>query len=106
MKVIVYIDGEHNTVEVKDKIKSVLPDANYMIFDHTESKGKVTNYERIKNMSVEEMALMFHTLIKKVEQKLIDKLVEAEIPFEKISLADEIQIEIHKQYLESEVETE
>lgn len=32
MKVIVYIDGEHNTVEVKDKIKSVLPDANYMIF--------------------------------------------------------------------------
>ena len=66
----------------------------------------MTNYERIKSMSVDDMALMFHTLIRATEQKLIDKLVEAEIPFEKIDLADEIQIEIHKQWLESEVETE
>lgn len=65
----------------------------------------MTNYERIINMSVDDMALMFHTLIKSVEQTLIDKLVEAGIDFDKIELADEIQIAIHKQYLESEVET-
>jgi hypothetical protein len=56
MKVTLYIDGEHNTVEVKDKIKSVLPDANYMIFHPAENKGKVTEFDRIKKMSVEEMA--------------------------------------------------
>ena len=63
----------------------------------------MTNYESIINMSIDDMALMFHTLISATEQKLINKLVEAEIPFEKISLADEVQIEIHKQWLESEV---
>lgn len=65
-----------------------------------------TNYERIKAMSIDEMALLFHTIIKATEQKLIDKLIEAEIPFDKIDLANEIQIEIHKQFLESEVEEE
>ena len=56
MKVTLYIDGEHNTVEVKDKIKSVLPDANYMIFHPAENMGKVTEFDRIKKMSVDEMA--------------------------------------------------
>lgn len=56
MKVTLYIDGEHNTVDVKDKIKSVLPDARYMIFHPAESKGKVTEFDRIKNLSVDEMA--------------------------------------------------
>ena len=56
MKVTLYIDGEHNTVEVKDKIKSVLPDANYMIFHPADNVSKVTEFDRIKNMSVQEMA--------------------------------------------------
>jgi hypothetical protein len=56
MKVTLYIDGEHNTVEIKDKIKSVLPDANYMIFHPAENVGKVTEFDRIKNMSVDELA--------------------------------------------------
>ena len=56
MKVTLYIDGEHNTVEVKDKIKSVLPDANYMIFHPAENKGKVTEFDRIKKMSLYEFA--------------------------------------------------
>lgn len=57
MKLTLYIDGEHNTVEVKDKIKSVLPDANYMIFHPADNVSKVTEFDRIKNMSVEEMAV-------------------------------------------------
>lgn len=60
MKVTVYIDGNHNTVEVKDKIKSVLPDANYMIFDADGNKDNKTNFDRIKKMSVQEMAELIH----------------------------------------------
>lgn len=56
MKVTLYIDGEHNTVEVKDKIKSVFPDAKYMIFHPADNVSKVTEFDRIKNMSVQEMA--------------------------------------------------
>lgn len=65
----------------------------------------MTVYERIKKMSIDEMALLLHTIINSTEQKLMDKLIEAEIDFEKIDLADEIQIEIHKRFLESEVDT-
>ena len=66
----------------------------------------MTVYERIKEMSIDEMALLLHTIVKATEQKLTNKLIEAEIDFTKVDLADEIQIEIHKQYLESEVDTE
>ena len=66
----------------------------------------MTVYERIKKMSVDEMALLLHTIINATERKLADKLIEAGIDFEKIDLADEIQIAIHKEYLESEVEEE
>lgn len=66
----------------------------------------MTVYERIKEMSIDEMALLLHTIVKATEQKLTNKLIEAEIDFTKVDLADEIQIEIHKQYLESEVEEE
>ena len=65
MKVTLYIDGEHNTVEVKDKIKSVLPDANYMIFHPADNVSKVTEFDRIKNMSVQEM-----TEIERLESKV------------------------------------
>lgn len=33
MKIVVYLDGKHDSTEVKNKILSVLPDAKYMIFD-------------------------------------------------------------------------
>ena len=36
MKVIIYLDGKHDTVEVKEKIRSTLPEARYMIFDSAE----------------------------------------------------------------------
>ena len=66
----------------------------------------MTVFESIKKMNVDEMALMLHTIIKATEQKLTDKLIEANIPFDKIDLADEIQIAIHKKYLESEVKND
>lgn len=62
MKVTLYIDGEHNTIEVKDKIKSVLPDAKYMIFHPADNVSKVTEFDRIKNMSVDEFASNYFTL--------------------------------------------
>ncbi len=64
----------------------------------------MTNFDCIKAMSVDDMALMFHTLCKEIDQKWIDALKSEDITFDSICLADEIQIAIHKQYLESEVE--
>ena len=43
----------------------------------------MTVYERIKKMSVDEMALLLHTIVKEIEQKLTNKLIEAEIDFKK-----------------------
>lgn len=62
----------------------------------------MTNYERIKAMSVDEMAILFHSIGKELNQKWFDKLKSAGIIFEKFDLADEIQIEIQKKFLESE----
>jgi hypothetical protein len=56
-------------------------------------------------MDIDDMALMFHTMITEVEQRFIDKLIAADIPFTKVDLADEVQIQIHKQWLEQEVDT-
>lgn len=64
----------------------------------------MTHYERIKAMSIDEMAIMFYALIEATEQKLINKLIEAEIPFDRIELAEDIQIEIHRQFLASEID--
>jgi hypothetical protein len=49
----------------------------------------VTNYERIKAMSVDEMALMFHALCKGVDDKWTDALNSAGVVFDSFSLADE-----------------
>ena len=49
------------------------------------------------------MALLFHALCKGVDDKWTDVLISQGIVFESFSLADEIQIAIHKQFLESEV---
>lgn len=64
----------------------------------------MTNYERIKAMSVDEMALMFHALCKGVDNKWTDALNSAGVVFDSFCLADEIQIAIHKNFLISEVE--
>jgi hypothetical protein len=93
VKVIIYLDGEHNTVEVKDKIRSVLPDARYMIFHPAENMGKVTEFDRIKNMSVEEMAGFVDNVMSNTM---------CEIP--KCTKFDGCCIECIRQWLETEVE--
>jgi hypothetical protein len=104
MKVTLYIDGEHNTVEVKDKIKSVLPDANYMIFHPAESKGKVTEFDRIKNMSVQEMAEYHYQLSYQQANSVTKKLGLTEIKLSENERKELIDNWI--QWLETEVETE
>lgn len=56
MKVTIYLDGKHNSIEVKDKIWSVLPETYYMIFDAGEPIDKMTKFQQIKAMGLEEMA--------------------------------------------------
>ena len=65
----------------------------------------MTRYEKIQSMSIDAMALMFHTMLKETERKIINKLIDANIPFDYYELADEAQIAIHKQWLEQEVDT-
>ena len=103
MKVTLYIDGEHNTVEVKDKIKSVIPDANYMIFHPAENKGKVTNFDRIKKMSVEEMAEHYYQLSYQQANSVTRKLGLTEIKLSENERKELIDNWI--QWLETEVET-
>ncbi len=59
MKVTINIDGKHDSIEVKDKILSVLPDAKYMIFDAGEPLDEPTHFQNIKAMGLEEMASFF-----------------------------------------------
>lgn len=55
-KVTIYLDGDNNTLEVKEKILSVLPNARSMIFDAGEPYGELTRFQKIKAMGLEEMA--------------------------------------------------
>lgn len=64
----------------------------------------MTNYEFIQAMSVDEMALMFHALCKGIDDKWTDALTSQGVVFDVVNLSDEIQIAIHKNFLESEVE--
>ena len=63
----------------------------------------MTNYEKIRAMSIDDMALMFHALCKGVDDKWTEALKSEGVVFDSFCLADEIQIAIHKQFLESEV---
>ncbi len=55
-KVTICLDGDNNTLEVKEKILSVLPNARSMIFDAGEPYGELTRFQKIKAMGLEEMA--------------------------------------------------
>ena len=104
MKVTLYIDGEHNTVEVKDKIKSVFPDAKYMIFHPADNVSKVTEFDRIKNMSVEEMAEYHYQLSYQQANSVTKKLRLTEIMLSENERKELIDNWI--QWLETEVDTE
>ena len=69
MKVIIYIDGEHDSVEVKDKIHSVLPDTGYMIFDTGEIVDKTAEAlkeaeKNLKNI----LPSVYHTAVSEALQ--------------------------------------
>lgn len=65
----------------------------------------MTNLDRIRNFSSYEMAVMFTELIKAAQQDIFDKFAKAGVTCTKYDLDNEIQIEIHKKWLESEVES-
>lgn len=92
MKIVVYLDDNHNSVEVKDKIRSVFPDAKYMIFDAGELKKKPTNFQNIKAMGLEEMAEFLNELNYQTQCKIPTSC-----------LANECN-DCIKQWLETEVE--
>lgn len=55
-KVTIHLDGKHNTLEVKDKILSILPDARTMEFDTEDPYGESNRLQQIKAMGLDEMA--------------------------------------------------
>jgi Mg/Co/Ni transporter MgtE len=65
----------------------------------------MTNYEMIVSMTPEEMAVMFTELIKSTQNKLFEELSANNISFTLMELADDVQVEIHRQWLEMEVGT-
>lgn len=65
----------------------------------------MTNYEMIISMTPEEMAVMFTELIKSTQNKLFEELSANNISFTLMELADDVQVEIHRQWLEMEVGT-
>ena len=66
----------------------------------------MSNIERIRNFSSYEMAVMLTKLIKETENRVIENFKEAGVTCTKVELDDEIQIEIHKKWLESEDDEE
>lgn len=64
----------------------------------------MTNYDRIRNMSVEEMAELFTAIFHEESIKMATRLKENGIDFSLVELDHDIQVAIHKQWLESEVE--
>ena len=67
---------------------------------------KITNYDRIRNMSVEEMAELFTALFHEEYLKLATRLKENGINCTLVELDHDLQVAIHQNWLESEVDTE
>lgn len=54
-KVTIHLDGDNNTLEVKEKILSVLPNARSMIFDAGDPYGEPNRLQQITAMGIDEM---------------------------------------------------
>ena len=63
----------------------------------------MTNYELIRNMSVDDMAVMLTTIIHEREAKIQRLLAETGLGISLVELYPDIQVAIHKEWLESEV---
>ena len=64
----------------------------------------ITNYDRIRNMSVDEMAELFYGIIHERDVHLIGVLNEKGIESSLVESLPEIHIAYHKQWLEREAE--
>lgn len=62
----------------------------------------VTNYDRIRNMSIDEMAELFYGIIHEKSLHLIKQLKNNGIDASLVEPPAEIQIAYHKQYLSEE----
>ena len=63
----------------------------------------MTNYEKIKSMSVEEMATLFYGIIHERDLHLMKALEQEKIDASLIEFSPETHIAYHKKWLESEV---
>lgn len=63
-----------------------------------------TNYDRIRNMSIDEMAALFYGIIHERDLHIMKALGEKGIDASLIEFSPEIHISYHKHWLESEAE--
>ena len=82
---------------------TIRPHHNYTDDLYTGGNHKITNYDRIKSMSVEEMAELFYGIIHERDLHIMKALEENGIEATLIEALPEIHIAYHKQWLEQEV---
>lgn len=63
-----------------------------------------TNYDQIRNMTVDEMAMLLYGIIHERDLHIMKVLEEKGIDASLIELSPEMHIAYHKQWLENEVE--
>ena len=63
-----------------------------------------TNYDRIRNMSIDDMATLFYEIIHERDVHLLEAMAEKGIEASLLEASPEVHIAYHKQWLESEVE--
>lgn len=54
-KVTIHLDGKHDTLEVKGKILSILPEVHQLEFDTEIPYGEPNRLQKIKSMGIDEM---------------------------------------------------
>lgn len=64
----------------------------------------MTNYEKIKNMSIDEMSEMFTELLHTEDLKILNLIRNSGYNASLIEVDKNIQKKIHRRYLESEAE--
>ena len=64
----------------------------------------MTNYEAIKAMTLDEMACFIFGVCDEINRQWIERLKSNGIAFTHYGLAEEMQIEMHKQNLNREIE--
>lgn len=66
--------------------------------------GTLTNYEFIKEMSVDDMAAFLYSIVHERDLRFLKMLSNKGISASLVETNPEVQIALHKRWLESEVE--